>query len=190
MNKSNFSKYIWVIATFVLGSVVVLGFMNYTSSEPASPEAMQTTNWSPNGADPCLGEITIFAGTYAPRGWAFCHGQLLPISQNDALFSILGTIYGGDGRTTFGLPDLQGRVPIHAGNGPGLSPRRLGSKGGEEIVTAAVASTVGQAGSGSTITGIQSASQTAPANGQYYNWMPSLAINYIIATTGVYCSRN
>lgn len=74
----------------------------------------------------------MFAGNFAPRGWAFCDGQLLAVSQNDALFSLLGTIYGGDGRTTFGLPDLRGRIPIHAGDGPGLSPRRLGAKGGSE----------------------------------------------------------
>lgn len=80
----------------------------------------------------------MFAGNFAPRGWAFCDGQLLAVSQNDALFSLLGTIYGGDGRTTFGLPDLRGRIPIHAGDGPGLSPRRLGSKGGAEQVTVTV----------------------------------------------------
>lgn len=85
--------------------------------------------------DPILGEIRMFAGTFAPRGWAFCDGQLLSISQNTALFSLLGTTYGGDGRTTFALPDLRGRVPIHAGNGPGLSPRQLGQKGGVENVT-------------------------------------------------------
>lgn len=77
----------------------------------------------------------MFAGNFAPRGWAFCDGQLLAVSQNDALFSLLGTIYGGDGRTTFGLPDLRGRIPVHAGTGPGLSPRRLGAHGGAEQVT-------------------------------------------------------
>lgn len=82
--------------------------------------------------DPFIGEIVMFAGNFAPRGWAFCEGQLLPISQNTALFSILGTIYGGDGRTTFALPDLRGRVPMHPGHGPGLSSRRLGEKTGVE----------------------------------------------------------
>lgn len=77
----------------------------------------------------------MFAGNFAPRGWAFCDGQLLAVSQNDALFSLLGTIYGGDGRTTFGLPDLRGRIPVHAGSGPGLSTRRLGAKAGAERVT-------------------------------------------------------
>lgn len=79
-----------------------------------------------------IGQIVMFGGNFAPRSWAFCDGQLLAISQNNALFSILGTIYGGDGRTTFGLPDLRGRIAIHAGNGPGLSNRGLGAKGGSE----------------------------------------------------------
>ncbi|WP_235297967.1 phage tail protein [Portibacter marinus] len=85
--------------------------------------------------DPFIGQIMMFGGSFAPRGWAFCDGQLLAISSNSALFSIIGTTYGGDGRTTFALPDLRGRAPIHAGTGPGLSTRRLGSKGGEERVT-------------------------------------------------------
>tara|TARA_R110000744_G_scaffold2004_4_gene7846 strand:- start:1651 stop:2175 length:525 start_codon:yes stop_codon:yes gene_type:complete len=85
--------------------------------------------------EPTLAEIIMFAGNFAPRGWAFCDGQLLAISQNQALFSLLGTIYGGDGRTTFALPDLRGRVAVHPGNGPGLSPKRLGEKGGQERVT-------------------------------------------------------
>jgi microcystin-dependent protein len=89
-------------------------------------------------SEPFVGEIRMFAGNFAPRGWAFCDGQLLAVSQNDALFSLLGTLYGGDGRTTFGLPDLRGRIPIHAGTGPGLSPRRLGSKGGGENETVTV----------------------------------------------------
>lgn len=86
-------------------------------------------------SEPFVGEIRMFAGNFAPRGWAFCDGQLLAVSQNDALFSLLGTIYGGDGRTTFGLPDLRGRVPIHQGSGPGLTPRNLGSRAGSERVT-------------------------------------------------------
>lgn len=89
-------------------------------------------------SEPFVGEIRMFAGNFAPRGWAFCDGQLLAVSQNDALFSLLGTIYGGDGRTTFALPDLRGRIPIHAGSGPGLSPRSLGAKGGAEAVTVTV----------------------------------------------------
>lgn len=84
--------------------------------------------------EPFIGEIKMFGGNFAPLGWAKCDGQLLPIAQNDALFSLLGTAYGGDGRTTFGLPDLRGRVPMHEGTGPGLSNKRLGEKGGEEGV--------------------------------------------------------
>ncbi len=79
---------------------------------------------------PMICEIKMFAGNFAPTGWALCEGQLLPIASNSALFSILGTTYGGDGRTTFGLPDLRGRVPIQHGTGPGLDPIRLGQKGG------------------------------------------------------------
>lgn len=80
--------------------------------------------------DPYLADVSIFAGNFAPRGWAFCDGQLLPISQYSALFSLLGTIYGGDGRTTFALPDLRGRMPIGPGNGPGLPSYNLGTKSG------------------------------------------------------------
>ena len=86
-------------------------------------------------ATPVLGEIKMFAGNFAPRGYAFCNGQLLAISQNTALFSLLGTNFGGNGITTFGLPDLQGRVPIHWGNGPGLSAYVIGQAGGTENVT-------------------------------------------------------
>ena len=87
------------------------------------------------GAEGYIGEIRMFGGNFAPRNWALCDGQLLAISQNSALFSILGTTYGGDGRTTFGLPDLRGRIPMHPGNGPGLTPRQLGQKNGVEQVT-------------------------------------------------------
>lgn len=85
--------------------------------------------------EPFIGEIRLFAGNFAPRGWAFCHGQLIAIAQNTALFSLLGTTYGGDGRTTFGLPDLRGRVPMHEGQGPGLTPHVLGEQSGSETVT-------------------------------------------------------
>lgn len=84
--------------------------------------------------DPFIGQIMMFGGNFAPRGWALCNGQLLSIAQNTALFSILGTTYGGDGRTTFALPDLRGRAPIHAGTGPGLSTRKLGQRSGVEDV--------------------------------------------------------
>ncbi len=90
-------------------------------------------------SDPFLAEIKIFAGNFAPRGYAFCDGQLLPISQNTALFSLIGTIYGGDGRTTTALPNLEGRVPIGEGTGPGLTTRRLGERAGAEVETLSVA---------------------------------------------------
>ncbi|MFP4074452.1 MAG: phage tail protein [Actinomycetota bacterium] len=86
-------------------------------------------------SEPFVAEIRIFAGNFAPRGWAFCNGQLLPISQNTALFSLIGTTYGGDGRSTTALPNLQGRAPMHPGRGPGLTARRLGERGGVETVT-------------------------------------------------------
>ena len=86
-------------------------------------------------SEPFIAEVRIFAGNFAPRGWAFCNGQLLPISQNTALFSLIGTTYGGDGRTTVGLPNLQGRAPMHPGRGPGLTQRRLGETGGAAQVT-------------------------------------------------------
>ena len=86
-------------------------------------------------SEPFIAEIRIFAGNFAPRGWAFCNGQLLPISQNTALFSLIGTTYGGDGRTTTALPNLEGRAPMHPGRGPGLTAYRLGQKSGVENVT-------------------------------------------------------
>ena len=86
-------------------------------------------------ADPFVAEIRIFPFNFAPKGWAFCDGQLLPLSQNTALFSLLGTTYGGDGKSNFALPDLQGRAPMHPGQGPGLSLHDLGETGGSETVT-------------------------------------------------------
>lgn len=85
--------------------------------------------------DNMLGEIRAFAGNYAPEGWAICNGSLLPISGNETLYSLLGTIYGGDGSTNFGLPDLRGRMVVNQGQGTGLSQRALGSSGGTETVT-------------------------------------------------------
>ncbi|NNM23387.1 MAG: phage tail protein [Flavobacteriaceae bacterium] len=85
--------------------------------------------------DGVLAVIWMFGGNFAPRNWAFCDGQLLPISSYSALFSLLGTTYGGDGRTTFALPELRGRVAMHAGSGPGLTPRPLGQRSGQETVT-------------------------------------------------------
>lgn len=106
-----------MLATGFLGSLV--------GSEPAR---------AVSGVDPLLGSIGLFGGNFAPRGYATCDGQLIPISQNSALFSILGTTYGGDGRTTFALPDLRGRVPVHVGNGPGLQSVALGQTGGANDV--------------------------------------------------------
>jgi len=86
-------------------------------------------------SNPFVAEIRIFAGNFAPTGWALCNGQLMPISQNTALFSLLGTTYGGDGKSTFALPNLQGSAPMQAGQGPGLTLRSLGEVGGEQSVT-------------------------------------------------------
>lgn len=85
-------------------------------------------------SDPYVGEIRMFGGSFAPSNWAFCNGQIIAISQNSALFSLLGTTYGGDGRVSFGLPEMRGRLPVHQGAGPGLTPRRMGEKMGHETV--------------------------------------------------------
>lgn len=162
-------------------------------------------------AQPMLGEIKIFAGNYAPRGWALCHGQLLSISQNSALFSLLGTNYGGDGRTTFGLPDLRGRVPVGEGYGPGLSRIRLGEKKGAENTTlqpnqmpsiSIDAPAYGidanntekfEAGKKSLFTVGNAANTSAPiqtkgANAPINIMQPSLIINYIICLQGTFPS--
>jgi microcystin-dependent protein len=141
-----------------------------------------------------IGEIKMFAGNFAPRGWAFCNGQLLPISQNSALFSILGTTYGGDGRTTFALPDLRGRVPIGPGNGPGLSTYIPGQKGGQENVTLLQQNMplgMGQSAQ------VYSGREQSPINGvttgssqPIENRQPYVAIHYIICLQGIYPSRN
>lgn len=89
-------------------------------------------------AQPYVGEIRMFAGNFAPAGWMFCSGQLLPISENETLFQLIGTTYGGDGQSTFALPQLQSRVPIHQGQGPGLSSYQLAEQGGTEEVTLTV----------------------------------------------------
>ena len=88
-------------------------------------------------SDPFLAEIRMFAGNFAPKGWARCDGQLLPINQHHALFALLGTTYGGNGTTTFALPDLRGRVPMHMGTGPGLGPHPQGEMSGGETVSPA-----------------------------------------------------
>src|ERR1700742_432868 len=86
-------------------------------------------------SNPYIGEIRMFGGSFAPVGWALCHGQLMPISENDTLFNLIGTTYGGDGQETFGIPDLQGRLPVHQGTGTGLSTKTIGEKAGVESVT-------------------------------------------------------
>jgi microcystin-dependent protein len=90
-------------------------------------------------SDPYVGEIRMFGGNFAPRGWQLCNGQLLPIAQNQALFAIIGTSFGGNGTTNFGLPNLQGRMPMHWGNGQGLTPRTLGESAGAENTSVLIA---------------------------------------------------
>lgn len=90
-------------------------------------------------ANPFIGEVRIFAGNFAPAGWAFCNGSLLPIADYDTLFALIGTTYGGDGQVTFALPDLRSRVPIGAGTGPSLTPRTIGASGGVESVSLTLA---------------------------------------------------
>jgi microcystin-dependent protein len=170
-------------------------------------------------SEPFVGEIRMFAGDFAPRGWAFCDGQLIAVSSNDALFSLLGTIYGGDGRTTFGLPDLRGRTPIHYGSGPGLTPRSIGSSGGQEGVglvpnnlpahnhtgvqaandtanaAAAADNELANASSPVYVPGgaaaMKADSVSATGGGQEHNNMMQFnTINYIISLFGVYPSRN
>lgn len=141
-------------------------------------------------SEPFIGEIRMFAGNFAPRGWAFCQGQILSIAQNTALFSILGTTYGGNGQTTFALPDLRGRAPMQPGQGPGLSSRTLGEQGGSENVTLLITQmpahnhTVnanGSPGNGSVPTGSVWAEVVNPADnalmGAYTNAAPNTTMS-------------
>jgi microcystin-dependent protein len=167
--------------------------------------------------EPFIGQIQLFAFGWAPRGWALCAGQLLQISTNTALFSLLGTTYGGDGRVTFGLPDLRGRVPLGQGQGPGLGNYDLGQVGGSETVTLSVAQMPthnhAMAGSGSATSkspanlvpafnsaasayGAPDGTQMAGAFAQnqggsqpHDNRQPYLTMSYCIATEGIYPSR-
>ena len=116
-------------------------------------------------SEPFLGQIIMFAGNFAPRGWAFCSGQLLTISQNSALFSILGTTYGGDGRTTFALPDLRSRVPMHAGQGPGLPNINLGSGGGSFTTTLTVNNLPSHTHTATVAASSETATESEPAPG-------------------------
>lgn len=166
--------------------------------------------------EPFIGQIMMFAGNFAPRGWAFCNGQLLSIAQNTALFSILGTTYGGDGKTTFALPDLRGRAPLHWGHGPGLSNRNLGESGGQEAVTLTVdqmpahghalnasdaAANVRQP-TNAVLAQSESYTQSRPdvtlnpaaigntgGNLPHPNMQPFLGISFIIALQGIFPSR-
>lgn len=131
-------------------------------------------------SEPFIGEIKMAGFAYAPCGFAFCDGQLLPIDQNEALFSLLYTTYGGDGRTTFALPDLQGRVPMHQGAGPGLTPRTMGEKGGSETVPF-IRDNLGKAGG--TVDVVEGA-RPDPSN-----LMPCLTVAFVIALYGVYPVR-
>ncbi len=169
--------------------------------------------------EPFIGQVILFAGNFAPRSWALCNGQLLPISQYSALFSILGTTYGGDGVTTFALPDLRGRAPVHAGHGPGLSNYSLGERTGTETVTLTEAQmpahthTMGANANGNPPTSsdprnrtlgssniyddglpeatLQSQPLGTTGGGQAHsNVQPVLAVNFIIALEGLYPSRN
>ncbi|MEM9305330.1 MAG: tail fiber protein [Pseudomonadota bacterium] len=169
-------------------------------------------------SEPFVAEIRIFAGNFAPRGWAFCDGQLLPISQNTSLFSLIGTTYGGDGRSTTALPNLQGRAPMHPGRGPGLTARRLGQRGGVETVTLTEAQLPnhnhGLQGSGPANSNVPTdagygtnpsvrayhddTNRVAMAansldetggSGPHNNLQPFLTLNFIIALVGLYPSR-
>jgi microcystin-dependent protein len=169
-------------------------------------------------ADPFLAEIRIFPYNFVPRGWSACNGQLIPISQNTALFALLGTNYGGDGRSTFALPDLRGRFPMGTGQGPGLSDRQLGEATGSETVTLTTAqlpshrhallatSTANTTNpSGAALANVAtngpayrtpgvlaaSASSLAPTGGNqpHENRQPALSLIFCIATQGIFPSR-
>lgn len=169
-------------------------------------------------ADPFVAEIRIFPFNFAPKGWAFCDGQLLPISQNTALFSLLGTTYGGDGKSTFALPNLQGSVPMQPGQGQGLSLRDLGQIGGSETVTllqseipahdhqarcvgaianqpAAANNSWGRSTTNPYVaappTGQMSPAALAPTGGNlpHNNMQPYLVLNFCIAMQGVFPPR-
>lgn len=171
-------------------------------------------------SEPFIAEIRIFAGNFAPRSWAFCNGQLLPLSQNTALFALIGTTYGGDGRTTTALPNLQGRAPMHPGIGPGLTSRSLGQRGGDEHVTLSetqipnhnhIAKASDEKGetnlpkenvfaqSTIPIASVYSAESPDVIGGEltlsggsqaHNNMQPYLTLNYIIALQGLYPSRS
>ena len=171
--------------------------------------ATLTASTQAQAIEPFLGEVRTFGFNFCPRGWAATDGQLLPISQNSALFSLLGTIYGGDGRTTFSLPDLRGRYVMGEGSGPGLSTRSLGEVSGQETVTLTQAeipahthdvliTQTDQAGNHGGLT-VEQATETGMAGGgtdsvggsQAHNNMPPyLVMTTCIALVGIFPSRN
>lgn len=128
-------------------------------------------------AQPYIGEIRLFAGNFAPVGWAFCDGALLPISENDALFNLIGTTYGGDGQSTFALPDFRGRVPIGAGQGAGLSNRIIGQTIGQESITISTANMPSHTHLG----------QIVVNNGNATSSIPTASSS--IATSGIFSGR-
>jgi len=165
-----------------------------------------------------LGEIRMFAGNFAPVRWAYCDGQLLPISQNDALYSLFGPSYGGDGRTTFGIPDMRGRLPVHQGAGPGLIPRGIGQEFGSERVLLteeqmpshthqlvassasenSVADPTDKTTSASQVTYDANADNTLASEAvsytgsatMHHNMMPYLAVHFIVSLMGEYPQRD
>ena len=171
-------------------------------------------------SEPFIGEIRLVGFNFPPRGWAFCDGQLVAVNQNEALFSLLGTIYGGDGRTTFGLPDLRGRMALHQGTGAGLSNIRIGARSGSENVTLSVnnlpshnhelnastdrANAPGPGGNsladptrgniyqtGAANTAMNSASLANAGGGQSFNSRnPYVGMYQCISLLGIYPSRN
>ncbi|CAN5528847.1 hypothetical protein BH23BAC4_BH23BAC4_03010 [soil metagenome] len=158
------------------------------------------------GSEPYVGEIVMYGFNFPPRGWAHCNGQLLEIAQNTALFSLLGTTYGGDGQYNFALPDLRGRVPLHPGQGPGLSNRSQGEAAGQESVTLTTSQLpahthglpeVQVRGTGTPAVGVTTGgglgtAATAPVGGAqpHNNMPPYLGVFYSIALQGIYPSRD
>lgn len=168
----------WIVATFSLLALFLMS-VTYPSGINSTDAANQEITSENISSEPFIGQVIMFGGNFAPRGWAFCDGQLLSINQNQSLFSILGTTYGGDGRTTFGLPDLRGRVPLHEGTGPGLANYRLGQKGGTENVSFKKMPT--QKGNNK---------NAAKGNNKTSNMQPYTTVSFIIALTGTYPSRS
>ena len=144
----------------------------------------------PSDVEPFIGEITMFAGNFAPRGWQFTDGQLLPVASNAALFSLLGTVYGGDGRTTFALPDLRSRSTMHFGSGPGLTPRFLGQELGYDSVTLTENQMPAHHHALNPPLGTNTITMDTGGTQPHANMKPSLGINYYMPLAGVFPSRN